>query len=71
MSEYRYYCLHRPPDLGAVPRDGLCYTESFRAKKCIFSLKLLAWGYAVYNRPLSAEEIEEYELIAAKGCGEE
>jgi len=71
MEMYKYFCLRRPPDLGAVPRAGLQYVESYRAKKYIFALKIHAWGYAVYSRPLSAEEIDEYELMAAAEVGEE
>lgn len=71
MEQYKYYCLHRPPDVGAVPLSGLLYVEAYRTKKYIFALKTQAWGYAVYNRCLTADEIEEYELMAATEVGEE
>lgn len=67
MKEHKYFCPMRPPTLGAVPKEGLQYVESFKAQKFVRCIKRLAWGYAVYNRPLTAEEIADYELIPAPG----
>lgn len=67
MLEYKYFCPMRPPTLGAVPKDGLCYVEPFRVRKYVKCIGRLAWGYAVYNRELTADEVAEYELIAAPG----
>ena len=64
MPEYKYFCPMRPPTLGAVPKEGLYYVEAFRARKFVNSIERLAWGYAVYNRELTADEVAEYELIA-------
>lgn len=63
--EYKYFCPMRPPQLGAVPKDGLQYVEPFGVRKYVYAVKRLAWGYAVYDRPLTAEEVADYELIAA------
>lgn len=63
MAEYKYFCPMRPPQLGAVPKEGLQYVEFFRVRKYVYQIKEMAWGYVVYNRPLTAEEIADYELI--------
>lgn len=63
MPEYTYYCPMRPPTLGAVPKEGLQYIESFTRRKFVNDIMGLAWGYAVYNRQLAEDEIEQYELI--------
>ena len=65
MPEYKYYCPMRPPTLGAVPKEGLYYVEAFRARKYVKCIGRLAWGYAVYNRELTADEVAGYELVAA------
>lgn len=65
MPEFKYFCPMRPPTLGAVPKDGLCYVEPFWVRKYVKCIGRLAWGYAVYNRELTADEVAEYELIAA------
>ena len=65
MAEYKYFCPMRPPQPGAVPKEGLQYVEFFKGRKYVFQIKEMAWGYVVYNRPLTAEEIADYELIPA------
>ena len=55
----RYRALMRPPGPGAVPRDGL--VES----RCIESISPSGhhvWGWVVYNRYLTDEEINHYDL---------
>lgn len=62
----KYALLMRPPCPGAVPRRGLIEThgEHFTAPSGHF-----AWGWAVYDRALTDEEIQEYELEEI-GCVE-
>lgn len=56
---YPYRCLMRPPMPGAVPTDGLSFCD-FREGKTLSGHHF--WGTAVYNRKLTDEEIEHYEL---------
>ena len=65
MNEYKYFCPNRPPQLGAVPKDGLQYVESWTRRKFVYGINTLAWGYAVYNRELTEDEIMDYELLLA------
>ena len=59
MHIFRYGTLMRPPGPGAVPRKGLMQTigKHFNAPTGHF-----CWGLAEYDRALTDEEINEYEL---------
>lgn len=62
---YRYYTLYRPPMPGAIPRRGLVRVYSYDYKQSFDGVG--AWGFAEYDRPLTAQEINDYELAEAKG----
>lgn len=57
---YRYYCRFRPPMPGAIPRQSLVRVGIYDYKQSIGGVG--AWGFAEYDRPLTAREIEDYEL---------
>lgn len=61
MKIYRYGCPERPPVPGAVPRNGLIglFSADEPDEKCTNC----RWGWVEYNRFLTAEEINGYELI--------
>lgn len=59
----KYYSPMRPPTLGAVPKEGLLYVETFKERKYVHCIERLAWGYAVYDRELTPDEIGDHELI--------
>lgn len=59
MHIYRYGTLMRPPGPGAVPRRGLLNVKNTH-QTAPSGHKM--WGWAEYNRPLTDEEISEYEL---------
>ena len=61
---YRYYCLHRPPMPGTVPR-GMVKIEDYGDRVAVKEIDRHAWGYVEYERRLSANEIGEYELAPA------
>lgn len=58
MKEYHYFLRMRPPAPGAVPREGLLRCTD----REIFYDGQRYWGEAVYNRQLTTEEVEHYEL---------
>lgn len=60
MKVYRYYCQYRPPMPGAIPRDGLVHIGEYDYKQSFNGIG--AWGFAEYDRELSEEEINDYEL---------
>lgn len=59
MHVYRYGTLMRPPGPGAVPREGLiqAFERPFTAKSGKY-----CWGLAEYERPLTENEISDYQL---------
>lgn len=59
MIVVRYACLMRPPEPGAVPRDGLhrvCMAEMTAPSGHH------AWGWAEYTRVLRPDEAKHYDL---------
>lgn len=60
MKLYDYITKNRPPMPGACPRDGLCEVESFDNRKKLYGVE--GWGTVTYNRPLTQQEIDDYEL---------
>lgn len=59
---YRYYCIFRPPMLGAVPR-GFEEMEDFGERAYVPEIGRQAWGWVEYARPLEDAQIVDYELI--------
>ena len=62
---WMYLCAERPPAPGAVPKNGLTETSDER----MWCDGKLCWGYVQYNRPLTEQEIDEYELIYVWNAG--
>ena len=65
---YRYYTTQRPPSPGAQP-SGATNIVSFDTKKIIDGVE--AWGYVEYDKPLTAKQINDYELIEAQSTMQE
>jgi len=59
---YRYYCRMRPPAPGAIPAEGIVHIGCYDRRVIVHDLP--AWGYVEYDRPLSEDEIEDYELFS-------
>lgn len=71
MSEYKYFCIARQPQLGNVPSEGLQYVDPFMVSKYVYQIKAMAWGCVVYNRLLTDEEIAVHDLIPAPDVARE
>jgi hypothetical protein len=56
---YKYLTLYREPGPGAVPKRGLIECGYERETT---PTGRTAWGWAKYNRELTADEIKDYEL---------
>ena len=63
MTEYKYYCIMRPPMPGGIPKGAL-EVRTFRERRYVPEIDRMAWGYVIYTRELCYAEIREYELIA-------
>lgn len=64
MKVYRYYTRFRPPLMGAIPTKGLTNIVCYDYRERVESVD--AWGYAEYMRPLTEQEIYDYELHPSK-----
>lgn len=58
---YRYYSINRPVDVGTQPQEGFMDYINFDMK--IEILGKSVWAELYYNRPLTDEELNQYELI--------
>ena len=58
-----YYLTQRPPAPGAQPKRGLIKCFDYNNRLYVEAIGRNAWGSAVYDRPLTDEEIDDYELV--------
>ena len=56
-----YYCLYHPPVPGAIPR-GVSRIVAYDERKYIEEIGREAWGYLEYAKPLTPQQVIEYEL---------
>ena len=69
VSAYKYYSTNCPVDIGTFPKtdNGPVRFESFDKREPVEQGKFQAWGYFVYDAPLTAKQIYDYELRPAPG----
>lgn len=63
MKLYKYYLMERTPGPGCQPGAGLFKTEDYGYQRdnCMGGM-VRAWGFALYRRLLSQDEVKAYEL---------
>lgn len=61
----KYYSIMRPFGIGTCPKRGLIDVENFDRREFVKEIGRKAWGYALYNRELTEEEVRDYELVKA------
>lgn len=66
MTKYAYYMTQRPFSIGAQPKEGFVEAEDFDGEKYIEDIDRKAWSRIVYDRELTEQEIEQYELVPAE-----
>ena len=66
MTKHAYYMTQRPFSIGAQPKEGLVEVEDFDRKKRVEEIGRDAWSRIVYDRELTEQEIEQYELVPAE-----
>ena len=66
---YKYYSTQRPVDIGTFPKteNGPVRFENFDKREDVEQGQFKAWGYLVYDAPLTAVQIYDYELRPAPG----
>lgn len=67
---YRYYSTQRPFDIGATPdtKDNPLLEVSNYGndkRRPVAGGKIQAWGEAIYKKPLTRKQIQDYELTPA------
>lgn len=63
---YRYFLPERPPMLGTVPKHDLVNVCEFDSKMMVMfadGKMVMCYGYAEYTKPLTEQEISQYELM--------
>lgn len=68
-TAYKYYSTQRPVDIGTFPKteNGPLYLVNFDKRESVEQGRFLAWGYLVYDAPLTEKQMADYELRAAPG----
>lgn len=59
---YTYFLTQRPAGPGALPSFGLDEIESYDEKSYVPEIGREAYAQATYTRPLTLEELDQYEL---------
>ena len=64
---YKYYATQRPLGPGTIPRNSkIVHIENFGIKSYQSEIDRDAWGYLETERPLSDEDVFDYELAPAQ-----
>ena len=58
-----YFSIMRPVSIGTYPKDGMQEFKNFRKRKYCPEIGQEAWGVLKYDRELTPEECENYELV--------
>lgn len=61
-KEYKYYSTQRPVGIGTYPREGMQSFINYEKRTYVDAIGREAWGELTYNRPLTQQELAEYEL---------
>lgn len=70
---YRYYSTQRPVDLGTFPKpEGNKPTSihNYDERQPVEDGSFRAWGYVEYAKPLTKEQMDDYELRDPKAVPE-
>ena len=67
VNAFKYYSTQRPVDIGTFPKtdNGPVRFVNFDKRESVEDGSFKAWGYLVYDAPLAAKQIYEYELRPA------
>ena len=63
---YSYYMTQRPPQIGAMPKEGLLrimYVSEDETKEWVELLQMDAYARLEYDHELTEKEVSDYELI--------
>jgi hypothetical protein len=66
-NAYKYYSTQRPVDIGTFPKtvSGPIRFVNFDTRESVEMGRIQAWGYLIYDAPLTEKQISDYKLRAA------
>ena len=65
-TEYKYYSVMRPVDIGTIPREPKPdKIDNFDWRIPVEDGKFSAWGAITYKQPLTEKQVDDYELRPA------
>lgn len=66
---YKYYSTQRPVDIGTYPKteNAPIRIINFDSRESVEHNRFMAWGYLIYDAPLTKKQIADYELRPAIG----
>ena len=66
MSSFKYYSTQRPVSIGTYPKGGVLEITNFDFREYVEEIGRKAWGFLTYDRKLSEQEMNDYELVEAQ-----
>lgn len=58
-----YFSTLRPVGPGTFPKEGMVDFENYSKRLYVPAINRAAWGALYYNRELTQEEMESYDLV--------
>lgn len=58
-----YFSTLRPVGPGTFPKEGMIEFENYNSRLYVPAINRAAWGVLYYNRELTREEMENYDLV--------
>lgn len=68
----RYYSILRPVSIGTFPKpkdNEVLNINNFDNRSYCKEIDKEAWGFIDYEKPLSSDDAERYDLIPERCCG--
>lgn len=66
MKLHKYYSVLRPVMPGAYPNHDVVQIINFDDRTYCEEIEQNAWGYILFQVPLTEKEVEDYELVSAE-----
>lgn len=66
MKLHKYYSVLRPVMPGAYPNHDVVQIINFDDRTYCEKIEQNAWGYILFQVPLTEKEVEDYELVSAE-----
>ena len=61
---YKYFSVLRPVSIGTFPKEGFVDFVNYDNRRYVPEIDHNAWGYLLYDRELSEEEMHDYDFMS-------